>query len=69
VHVPILVATAYALHGVAPTLVAVTLGALLALPAAALMRVVAEEPARRLGRWAERALARSRAHRGRQAIG
>jgi peptidoglycan/LPS O-acetylase OafA/YrhL len=65
VHVPVLAAAAHALHGVASPLAAVAVGALLSLPAAALLRVAAEEPARRLARRAERALARPEAGRGR----
>jgi peptidoglycan/LPS O-acetylase OafA/YrhL len=62
VHVPVLVATAYALNGVVSSLVVVTAGALLAFPAAVLMRAMAEEPARRLARRAERALRTAPAH-------
>ncbi len=58
VHVPILVAAVYALHGTAPPLAAAVIGAALALPAAALMRVAVEEPSRRLARRAERRLSR-----------
>lgn len=56
VHVPILVAAVYALHGTAPPLAAAVIGATLALPAAALMRVAVEEPSRRQARRAERRL-------------
>jgi peptidoglycan/LPS O-acetylase OafA/YrhL len=58
VHVPILVATAYALHAVMEPVAAATVGGLLSLPAAALMRAAVEEPSRRLARQAERRLAR-----------
>ncbi len=61
VHVPILVAAVYALHGTAPPLAAAVIGAALALPAAALMRVAVEEPSRRLARRAERRLSRGAA--------
>ena len=61
VHVPILVAAVYALHGTAPPLAAAVIGAALALPAAALMRVAVEEPSRRLARCAERRLSRGAA--------
>ena len=57
VHVPVLVASMYALHGAAPPVVAASIGALLALPAAALMRATIEKPSQRLGRWAENHLA------------
>ena len=63
IHVPILVAAVYALHGTAPPLAAAVIGAALALPAAALMRVAVEEPSRRLARRAERRLSRGAASR------
>ena len=58
VHVPILVATAYALHGVASPIPTASIGCVIALLAAAVMRAAVEEPSRKLARRVQRSLSR-----------
>jgi peptidoglycan/LPS O-acetylase OafA/YrhL len=56
VHAPVLVACVYALHDELPPVVVAVIGSASSLVVAALMRVAAEEPARRLARRVERRL-------------
>lgn len=60
VHVPILVATLYAVDRWASPIAAAVIGGILALATAALMRVAVEEPSRRLARRVARRMARRR---------